>query len=406
MKTGIIAIGSSLHDDAKVEAIRRDFLRIAQNRIECSYIDDQEIATTDFLVFFIMTGGSETRFREIVNNAGGLNKPFVIAATCSDNSLPASLEILAWLRGNGNPAGRIIHGSCEEIVAGIEEELLVLNVMSKLRQQVIGVIGDPSDWLIASSPSLDELTRNLGIICQKIPMSEFRQAYEKPDSAAMTDFARTCLGYGLKNSSAEMVKAAKIYAGLVRIARKYGLTGLTLRCFDIFASDQTTGCLGIAKLNDDGIPASCEGDVPALISMLLLFIVTARPVFMANPSRIKGDHVTFAHCTCPISILEKPVLMTHFESGAGLAVGGTLAQKEFTLLKLDLEHGLYAMQTGEKVPHQMSGNLCRTQVCISLPGAEDYFFRRALGNHHVMVAGNHVRLLGNILARLNFRPVW
>ncbi len=68
---------------------------------------------------------------------------------------------------------------------------------------------------------------------------------------------------------------------------KYDLKGLTIRCFDLLSTVHNTGCIALSLLNDEGIISSCEGgDVPALISMLILNALSDEPVFMANPSSI------------------------------------------------------------------------------------------------------------------------
>src|SRR5699024_3890820 len=102
----------------------------------------------------------------------------------------------------------------------------------------------------------------------------------------------------------------KIYIGLKNIVDKYNLDGLTVRCFDLLSKVNNTGCIALSLLNDEGIISSCEGDVPALISMLILNALSGEPVFMANPSSIdvEKNEVVFAHCTIPLDMTEDYVL--------------------------------------------------------------------------------------------------
>ena len=46
------------------------------------------------------------------------------------------------------------------------------------------------------------------------------------------------------------------------------LDAVTVRCFDLLDDPGTSGCLALASLNDDGIVAGCEGDVPSALAML------------------------------------------------------------------------------------------------------------------------------------------
>lgn len=46
---------------------------------------------------------------------------------------------------------------------------------------------------------------------------------------------------------------------------------------------QTTGCLALSALLDEGIVAGCEGDLPAALTMSWMQAVTGQASFMANP---------------------------------------------------------------------------------------------------------------------------
>ena len=51
--------------------------------------------------------------------------------------------------------------------------------------------------------------------------------------------------------------------------------------------EKKLGC-SIALLNDDGLTATCEGDIAALITMHIVRLLTGQPSFQANPSRISS----------------------------------------------------------------------------------------------------------------------
>ncbi|MFA6664598.1 MAG: hypothetical protein WCS21_09870, partial [Lachnospiraceae bacterium] len=59
--------------------------------------------------------------------------------------------------------------------------------------------------------------------------------------------------------------AEQIYLALKVIIKKYNLKGFTLRCFDLLTAVKNTGCLALAKFNSEGVIATCEGDVPAML---------------------------------------------------------------------------------------------------------------------------------------------
>ncbi|MDD3148622.1 MAG: hypothetical protein PHD82_15110, partial [Candidatus Riflebacteria bacterium] len=65
-----------------------------------------------------------------------------------------------------------------------------------------------------------------------------------------------------------------------------------------------------------------------------------------------------------------------------------------------------ALAVGSSLPHVFSDALCRTQVRLELPGAGDYFFNNPLGNHHIIVPGDHSQQLRSWCSNRNMTPVW
>lgn len=407
VKVGILFISSPLHDSSKILQIENRFLDACQAKFDCLRVDESRVSSCDYLIVLIMTGGTENIFMKLWPALKNSTKPFVLAATDTDNSLPASLEILTWLNQNFPKSGAsILHGEINSLAERIHEVVEILKVNAKLREQVAGIIGAPSEWLIASMPDLAVIEKRLGIKFANISMLEFKKYVDKADESALSDFARAFYRPSEKGKTSELVKAAKIYAGLVKTIKQHSLTALTLRCFDILASEQTTGCLALAKLNDDGIPAACEGDVPAMLTLILARLISGKASFMANPSRVCGDQITLAHCTCPSTILRKYALDSHFESGIGLAINGEFAPGSFTLFKLDFIGNRYALAAGELLPHEHSTSLCRTQIKLKIPGAENYFFKKPLGNHHLLIPGDCTAALGRWCEFMQMQPVW
>ena len=90
--------------------------------------------------------------------------------------------------------------------------------------------------------------------------------------------------------------ATRIYHALQVLVERHQLGAFTLRCFDLLSSVGNTGCLALASFNSDGIPASCEGDVPALLSMMICQALTGVTGFQANPAALMWKT---ARCSSP-----------------------------------------------------------------------------------------------------------
>ena len=93
-----------------------------------------------------------------------LDEPALLIAHPGHNSLPAALEILARLQREG-AAGRIFYLTGPDDERGwrqIAEAVHDLEVRRDLRRARIGLIGAPSDWLIASSPTPEVVRETWG----------------------------------------------------------------------------------------------------------------------------------------------------------------------------------------------------------------------------------------------------
>ena len=194
-----------------------------------------------------------------------------------------------------------------------------------------------------------------------------------------------------------MKGAEAIYARLKEIVLKYDLQGVTLRCFDLLTTVKNTGCIALSKLNDEGIPAACEGDIPTLLTMMVCKRLTGELCFQVNPARIQSNgEMLFAHCTLPLGMTEKHEYTTHFESGIGVAIHGELPLGDYTLVKLsgDLKRMLAVDVELERCQYEQ--NLCRTQVWIkATPEVAHYFLTDPIHNHHVLIRGHHANEFRN-----------
>ena len=234
----------------------------------------------------------------------------------------------------------------------------------------LGVVGKPSDWLIASSVDYSHVLERMNIEIVDIPIEQ------------MTSLGEVDPG---------MAGAEAIYQRLKDIVEQNNLQGVTLRCFDLLSTVKNTGCIALSKLNDEGIPAACEGDIPTLLTMMIVKRLTGQLCFQVNPARVQPDgKMLFAHCTLPLGMTEKHEYTTHFESGIGVAIHGDLPTGDYTLIKMsgDMQRMLAEDVTLERC--QFEPTLCRTQVWVqATPEVSHYFMTDPIANHHILIRGHH-----------------
>lgn len=388
-----VPVYSPLHDRQAVEETIKKYLALANTLEVFSFRlkERQELQPEEESLLFIVTGGSEGLALETIAQSTG---PVLLLAHPDMNSLPASLEILARL-GQIRRQGQVVYLD-EDLAARqkLETALRVTGAYRKMQRARLGLIGRPSDWLVASSPDPQLVTGVWGPEVVTIEMAEVLNRLEKVDAEAqklvVEEFLANAGGVREPNQE-DLLKAAGVYLALRELVDSYHLDAFSIRCFDLVLQANTTGCLALSRLLDEGIIAGCEGDLPAALTMMLLSYLSGQIPFMANPARVRVEEKSLwlAHCTIARKLLTSYIVRSHFESGIGVGLQGELQPGPVTLARiggtnLDL---LYAAE-GELLETGRSQNLCRTQVKISIPTGVEYFLQRPLGNHHVMVYGD------------------
>lgn len=361
-------------------------LKESLNHLKIELVDEKD---ADLIIYYIRSGGTENMFKEIFVPQD-IN---LLLTTTMHNSLPAALEIHSYLSDQGLNV-EILHGEPDYIAQRIHTFAKIESAKNVLKKDKLGVIGAPSDWLIASYVDYELVNDVFGIEVIDIPIDEFYKVWEEFKIENVTtpyDGDDAIKNYDQN----KVVISNRIYKSLKVIIEKYELTAITLRCFDLINEGCGTGCLALSYLNAENIIAGCEGDVAAAISMLIMNRLTDEPMFMSNPSRIdlKENTVLFAHCTLPWNMASKNELDTHFETGTGIGVRGYIEEGDVTVFKLGRDLEQYFISDGSLIDTGNEGVLCRTQVNIKLTEDVKYFLKNTLGNHHLICKGHYAKLI-------------
>ncbi len=308
------------------------------------------------------------------------------------NSLPAALEILACLRQHGR-SGRIflLDDGDDPSLSHLARHL---EARRRLRSVRLGRIGAPSDWLVASTPAAELVRSTWGPEVVDVPIEEVFAAMANADPAEAERVQANAVAGAealREPSGRDLDTAARVAVALDAVVRAHRLDACAVRCFDLVTTAGTTGCLALSRLQDEGIVAGCEGDVPATLTLLWLRLTTGGPGFMANPQAIDAaaGTVWLAHCTVPRRLVTRYALRSHFESSQGVAIAGEIPPGPVTVARVggaDLR-GLFAAD-GEVTASGDDPARCRTQVRVRLDADLGELLTRPLGNHLVLAPGH------------------
>ena len=395
MNIAIYTLTSALHDEQSIEAATREFLGSLDVEFILRGSDYSDYGSHTLDLIYVRTGGTEGILRPLLPQLRRQSdRPLLLLTSGLSNSLAASMEILSYLNQQGI-GGEIIHGSADYVNRRIRLLAQAAAARRQLQGCRLGIVGQPSDWLISSTADYQRVQTALGIQLIDIPMEELQAIVAgTPDEMP----AETTENAAIR---ASLPGAQRIYRALQTLVARHQLQGFTLRCFDLLTSLHNTGCLALAKLNADGIIAGCEGDVPAMLSMALARSVTGLSGFQANPAHINPEtgEVLFAHCTIPLNMVERYELDPHFESGIGVGIRGYMPTGDVTVFKVSGDLSRHFIAEGQLLRCQAEPNLCRTQLLIRLDDARQTadFLTRPIGNHHIILPGRQRQVLEEIL---------
>jgi len=131
---------------------------------------------------------------------------------------------------------------------------------------------------------------------------EFSEIYKLAHSYKDSEIEPVAACYSCKNCGSDVKKedlniSARYYKAYTEFAAENKYDALAVSCWPQIKTD-ALACSVIGKLNEDCLPASCEGDVPGVISMLMLKYITGNPVTLMDMCGIdESDETTLMwHC--------------------------------------------------------------------------------------------------------------
>ncbi len=217
-------------------------------------------------------------------------------------------------------------------------------------------------------------------------------------------------GTRLETERGFVVNAFVLYGVLKQLMKEHGATAFTIQsCMGtVLPMAQTTACLTLGLMNDEGIPTFCESDFVVIPACLLLRAVGGRPVFMHNSTFPHNGVVTCAHCTAPRRMdgvgYEPVSVLTHYESEYGAApkvevpVGQqvTFINPEYATCRWVGMKGV--VEANPFLP------ICRSQQDVRISGDWRRLLDEARDSHWAMAYGDWLKECGFAAAEgvLNF----
>ena len=227
----------------------------------------------------------------------------------------------------------------------------------------------------------------------------YREFSANPDFVAKAE-AWTDIYLQMPNTRLEtqrdfIVRAFLVYGVFKEYMLAHKASTLTvLGCMGtMFEAANTTACLSLGWLNDEGYLGLCESDFVLVPAAILMRYVASKPVFMHNSTFPHQGMVTCAHCASPRrmdGVNYNPMrIMTHYESdfGASPKVDFPIGQK-VTFLDPHYSNPRWLTFSGN-IMSNPDFEICRSQQDVLLDGDWKRLKREARDSHWTMSFGDY-----------------
>jgi hypothetical protein len=286
--------------------------------------------------------------------------------------------------------------------------LRALGGLKSARGRRVLCLGGPSGWG-AGGRKAPQLTRDIfGMDLVTVSYDELGRRIKaaRADDAAVK-LSRKMAGDYLASkkvkleTSREFVDNAFLLTSVLRgMLNEAGATAFTINnCMStVMPIGETTACLPLSLLNDEGYLAFCESDFVVIPSGILLAGITGQPVFLNDPTTPHHGMITLAHCTAPRRMdgkTEEAVrVVTHFESdyGASPKVEFRAGQKVTNIVP-DFNFKRWVGWEGEILGAPFLP-ICRSQVDVGIKGSDELLAREMRGFHWMTCYGDYLRETG------------
>ena len=322
------------------------------------------------------------------------------------------------------PAAGVLRQTLEEMEASFEfvygmpdDSRLMPRILSfaraaaarrALAEARLGLLGYASMGMYTGTLDHTQLRRQIGPELDHLDQYEVVVAFERVSDAEVQSELARLDGWEIAPEVApdDLRRVLRMMIALRRLAAEHRWDGLTVKCqYELSRTFGLAPCLPLSILGDE-LVCSCEGDVPLLVSQLMLHYLTGEPTSYGDLHALTDSHILWGACGfAPLSYAAgRPRVSKHTALYAGLLNSSPYRPGRVTLARLSAGKGRFRMHlaTGEaQLPPPFHEVGCPTYpfVNVAMDGDVHAFMQR-IGSQHYAIAYGDVRQELTTLCRL------
>ena len=314
----------------------------------------------------------------------------------------------------------------------------LLKIRKAIRQTKILIVSDEElipVGTVSSIWNLEDLNNRFGINYKRIPFEKF---FNEMDANVQSKEVKEITNKLIKNAQRIHMKqdyvrqSVNFYIAARNLMKKYYCNAFTIPCFELCATQipakrKFTPCLTHTLLKDEGYPSSCEGDLSALLAIILLMYISKKSVYMGNSfyrgyfdkSHVinrKENILTLLHDVPGIKMKglngpELPYEIRNFTFGGwGVTLRYNFSKdkgEKVTLARFNPIGNKLLTTTGEIVGGGGFNEIgCSLRVYIKVPDITDFLHKEIdFGHHLAMAYGDYTQEIKEIADLIKFEVV-
>lgn len=353
------------------------------------FIDEVKRSKPDGLLLVIFKKGHWEHVNRIVEEA---RIPTVVLATLG-------ILLVDHINQLHRKPGVYLINSLDNLDA-VQEGVKMIRAARRMKDGLIANIG--------GSQVKETTVPHLGTRVRTVPHTRFYEEFARTEATG--EVKRLADAY-LKNATevvqptrADILDAARAYFVLKRIVETENADAVMMDCLPGLSKPHKhcPPCMGFMSLRDEGIPAGCQADLNATLTLMLVQKLFDKPGFQQNASMdTEKNHYFGAHCTCPskLSGADRPsepyILMSHAEAGWGCVprvlwrAGQDVTLAQYLSGQTPRMH-IYSGTVVGCPPIPPTGG-CRTNVEMTINEVDDVCDVK--GMHQIIFYGNYAKPL-------------
>jgi hypothetical protein len=216
-----------------------------------------------------------------------------------------------------------------------------------------------------------------------------------------------------------IARSVMFYLTTLKMMQKQKCNAFTIECFELCSSlnpwnRKFTPCLNNALMKDSGIPSACEGDINALLAMMVEMYLSGKATYMGNPDIDKDNNLLqLHHSVASLKMLGFEQQSTPYQIHSFMNAGyGTTLRHDFanhvgeavTVGRFDPSASRMLITSGKITDGSgLEGSGCAQNVTMKIPDGRKFWkASHNYGHHLAFVYGNYVNQIEDLGGLMGF----